>query len=67
MTTSKKLECSALTSNLEGSVLSRVMAKRSNERDSARKIFDTLLNRFGSGVQGHQAMLKCDKRSQRDE
>ena len=43
------------------------MAKRSNERDSARKIFDTLLNRFGSGVQGHQAMVKCEKRSQRDE
>ena len=49
----KKQECSALTSNLEGTALSCVMPKRANERDSARKIFDILLNRFGSGVQGH--------------
>ena len=47
---SKKQECSALTSNLEGTALNCVMAKRANERDSARKIFDILLNRFGSGV-----------------
>ena len=58
---SKKQECSALTSNLEG------MAKRTKERDSARKIFDILLNRFGSGVQGHQAMVKFEKRRQRDD
>ena len=64
---SKKQECSALTSNLEGTALSCVMAKRANERDSARKIFDILLNRFGSGVQGHQAMVKFEKRRQRDE
>ena len=50
---SKKQECSALTSNLEGTALNCVKAKRANERDSARKIFDILLNRFGSGVQGH--------------
>ena len=42
------------------------MAKRANERDSARKMFDILLNRFGSGVQGHQAMVKLEKRCQRD-
>ena len=41
------------------------MAKRANERDSARKIFDTMLNSFGSGVQGHQAMVKIEKRRQR--
>ena len=64
---SKKQECSALTSNLEGTALSCVMAKRANERDSACKIFDILLNRFGSGVQGHQAMVKFEKRRQRDE
>ena len=64
---SKKQECSALTSNLEGTALSYVMAKRANERDSARKIFDILLNRFGSGVQGHQAMVKFEKRRQRDD
>ena len=64
---SKKQEFSALTSNLEGTALSRVMAKRTNERDSARKIFDILLNPFGSGVQGHQAMVEFEKRRQRDE
>ena len=63
----KKQECSALTSNLEGTALNCVMAKRANERDSARKIFDILLNRFGSGVQGHQAMMKFEKRRQRDD
>ena len=64
---SKKQECRALTSNLEGTALSCVMAKRANERDSARKIFDILLNRFGSGVQGHQAMVKFEKRRQRED
>ena len=64
---SKKQECSALTSNLEGTALNCVMAKRANERASARKIFDILLNRFGSGVQGHQAMVKFEKRRQRDD
>ena len=64
---SKKQECSALTSNLEGTALSCVMAKRANERDIARKIFDILLNRFGSGVQGHQAMVKFEKRRQRED
>ena len=43
------------------------MAKRTKERESARNIFDILLNRFGSGVQGHQAMVKFEKRCQRDD
>ena len=43
------------------------MAKRANERDSARKIFDILPNRFVSGVQGHQAMVKFETRRQRDD
>ena len=64
---SKKQECSALTSNLDGTALNCVMAKRANEKDSARKIFDILLNRFGSGVQGYQAMVKFEKRRQRDD
>ena len=64
---SKKQECSPLTSNLEGTALYCVMAKMANERDSARKIFDILLNRLGSGVQGHQAMVKFEKKRQRDE
>ena len=63
----KKQECSALTNNLEGTALNCVIAKRVNERDSARKIFDILLNRFASGVQGHQAMVKFEKRRQRDD
>ena len=64
---SKKQECSALTSSLGGTALNCVIAKRANERDSARKIFDILLNRFGSGVQGHQAMVKFEKRRQRND
>ena len=64
---SKKQECSALTSNLEGTALNCVRAKRAIERDSARKIFDILLNRLGSGVQGHQAMVKFEMWSQRDD
>ena len=64
---SKKHECSALTSNLEGTALNCVMAKRANERDSARKIFDILLNRFGSEGQGPQIIMKFEKRRQRDD
>ena len=64
---SKKQKCSALMSNLEGTALSCVMVKKTNERDSARNIFEILLNRFGSGVQGHQAMVKFEKRRQRDD
>ena len=64
---SKKQECSELTNNLEGTALNCVMAKRANERDNARKIFDILLNRFGSGVQSDPAMVKFKKRRQRDE
>ena len=47
--------------------LSCVLAKRANERDSAGKIFDILLNRFGSGVQGRQVMVNFEKRRQRDD
>ena len=43
------------------------MAKRANERDSARKIFNILLNCLYSGVQGQQAMVKFEKRYQRDD
>ena len=43
------------------------MAKKTNELDSARMIFDILLNHFGSGVQGHQAMAMFEKRRQRDD
>ena len=54
---SKKQECSSLTSNLEGTSLYWVMVKKANERDSARKILDLLLNCFGFGVQGQHRRI----------
>ena len=63
---SERQECSALTSNLEGTALNCVMAKKQYQRDTAEKIFEILLNRFGSGVQGHQAMMRFEKRRQRE-
>ena len=41
------------------------MAKKQYQRDTAEKIFENLLNRFGSGVQGHQAIMLFEKRRQR--
>ena len=64
---SERQECSALTSNLEGTVLNCVMAKKQYQRDTAEKIFEILLNRFRSGVQGHQAMMRFEKRTQRED
>ena len=32
-----------------------------------QKIFEILLNRFGSGVQGYQVMMRFEKRRQREE
>ena len=64
---SERQECSALTSNLEGTALNGVMAKKQNQRDTAKKIFEILLNRFGSEVQGHQAMTRFEKRRQRED
>ena len=64
---SERQECSALTSNLEGTALNCVMAKKQYQRDTAEKIFEILLNRFGSVVQGHQAMMRFEKRRQRED
>ena len=64
---SERQECSALTSNLEGTALNCVLAKKQYQRDTADKIFEILLNRFGSGVQGHQAMMRFEKRRQRED
>ena len=64
---SERQECSALTSNLEGTALNCVMAENQYQRDTAEKIFEILLNRFGSGVQGHQAMMRFEKRRQRED
>ena len=43
------------------------MAKKQYQRDTAEKIFEILLNRFGSGVRGHQAMMRFEKRRQRED
>ena len=64
---SERQECSALTSNLKGTALNCVMAKKQYQRDTVKKIFEILLNRFGSGVQGHQAMMRFEKRRQRED
>ena len=56
--TTEKQECIALTSNLEVTALNFVMAKKQYQRYTAEKIFEILLNRFGTGVQGHQAMMR---------
>ena len=42
-------------------------AKKQYQRDTAEKTFEILLNRFGSGVQGHQAMMRFQKRRQRED
>ena len=47
----------AIPSNLEGTALNCVVAKKEKERDTADNIFEILLNRFGSGMKGHQAMI----------
>ena len=64
---SERQECSALTSNLEGTALNCVMAKEQYQRDTAEKLFEILLNRLSSGVQGHQAMMRIEKRRQRED
>ena len=57
--------CTAILSNLEGTALKCVVAKKGEERDTADKIFEILLNRIGPGMKGHQAMLRFEKRRQR--
>ena len=54
----ERQKCSAFTSNLEGTVPNCVIAKKQYQRDTSEKIFQILLNRFGSGVKGHQAMMR---------
>ena len=48
----------AILSNLEGTELKLVVAKNEEERDTVDKIFEILLNRFGSGMKDHQAMIE---------
>ena len=59
--------CTAILSNLEGTALKCVDAKKEEERDTADKIFEILLNRFGSVMKGHQAMMRFEKRRERDD
>ena len=59
--------CTVILSNLERTALKCVVAKKEEERDTADKIFEILLNRFGSGMKGHQAMMQFEKRRQRDD
>ena len=57
--------CTALLSNLEGTSSKCVNAKKEEEQDTADKIFEILLNRFGSGMKGHQAMMRFEKKDRR--
>ena len=63
----KRQACTAILSNLEGTALKCMVANKEEERDTADKIFEILLNRFGSGMKGHQAMMRFEKRRQRDD
>ena len=54
--------CTALLSNLWGTALK---CKKEEKRDTADKIFEILLNRFGTKIKGHQAMMKFEKKRQR--
>ena len=64
----ERQECSALTSNLEGTALNSVMIKKQYQLgNTAEKIFEVLINRFGSVVQGHQAMMRFEKQWQRED
>ena len=63
----ERQSCTAILINLEGTALKCVVAKKEEECDTAHKIFEILLNRFGSGMKGHQAMMRFEKRRQRDD
>ena len=44
-----------------------MVAKKNEERDTADKIFGTLLNGFGFGKEGHQAMMRFGKKRHRND
>ena len=62
----KRKTCTAILINLEGTALKCVVAKKEEERDTAEKIFEILVNRFGSRMKGYQGMMRLEKRRQRD-
>ena len=59
--------CTAILRNLEGTALKCVVAKKEEERDTTDEIFEVLLDRVGSDIEGHQAMMRFEKRRQRDD
>ena len=61
--------CTAILSNLEGTALRTEMrgSKEKEERDTADKIFEILLNGFGPWMKGHQAMMRFEKRRQMED
>ena len=63
----KRQACTAILSNLEGTALKCVEAKNEEERDTEDKMIEILLIRFGSGMKGHQAMMRFEKRRLRDD
>ena len=63
----KRQAYAAILSNLEGTAPNCVVAKKEEERDTADKIFEILLHRFGSRMKGHQAMMRFEKRRQRED
>ena len=44
-----------------------MLAKKEEEHDTADEIFEIFLNRFGSGMKGHQAMMRFEKIKQRED
>ena len=57
----EKQACTAIISNLKGTELKCVVAKKEEERDTADKIFEILLNRFRTRMKGHQATMRFEK------
>ena len=53
----KRQACTLVLSNRQGTAMKCVVAKKEEEPDTADNIFEFLLNRFGSGMKGHQAMM----------
>ena len=58
----ERLACTAILSNIEGTALKCVGEKKEEERDTAEQIFEILLNRFGSGMKGHRAIMRFEKK-----
>ena len=57
----KRQACTAILSNIEGTSLKCVVEKKKEGRDTSEKISETQLNRFGSGMKGHRAIMRFEK------